>query len=998
MKKSKRIISICIMICIMLGTMSPMNNFISAQAKQSDVESVIDSLAHMYKNDTEYRTELENNPEESVCVADRIIVSNGAPLSETYDSVSSAYIYGSNYIQYKNEADAKYAFEQFYNSGYEPYYDSVFKSENAENQDVVKQTSVNSVKSSSITAYTDSFNTMSVDSESDVNTALDYYKNKIKSQIVVAVLDTGIQYSLDVFKDRVIRTYMDFSSDASNDELETRPILKEHGTLVSSVIVSCTPSNVKIKHYKIADKNGNMYVSSIELALSYINEANDKPDIINMSFSGENKGLNVLVNKEEELINDLNNAGVTMVSSLGNTGGEISYAVSPGGYDNVIAVAGTTSKGVPHDKSSYSCITDIAAPYNVYTYGYNYINNELKQSLFDVSGTSFSSPIVASAAALILMEHKDYTPAQVRQCLYDTAIPFRKGDCNKQYGIGVVNFTNIIEGSRYANVTSNYTSGVYKDDINVELKCSNSLSLVDIIYTTDGSLPTKENGTVYKNPIKVTEDTRIIAAAYPRIGSKLHSKFLSLDYYIHKNGESDYKIDADGTILAYLGSEKDLVIPDKIDGITPESIGKQCFKFSDINSIVLPDSVTLLSEYAFANTPLSSIVANGVEGIKHSCFKRTKIKEVYFPEALKIYDEAFFETPIEKADLPKVRYLSKAFYKCDKLNYVNIPNIATIQRMAFYDCYNCNIDLIAPNLSSVTQKGLAHSGFKKIIADKLNSVVAPWIFDGAKAELIKLGSLKQITPGMFRNCENLKSLYLPNAVNVGTDSACDGYENNYPFLNCKNLSFLFIPKCKNLALNIENNLKVYAGKDFSYSVDLNSVETAPYKYTIITVSDSNAVNSAKNDKFGCSEIVSADDYVNALGAQIRVNNVGMRFGFSWDRLDELEDMATTVNYGFLITYSDTDTLNYNKADRRFKAKNTVQNGDTTYFNLVLTQIPKSELNTIASVRGYVNIDGMFFYSPIVKRSYSQVANAVLEDEEIDDNIKQSVFSLLKKGV
>ena len=109
-------------------------------------------------------------------------------------------------------------------------------------------------------------------------------------------------------------------------------------------------------------------------------------------------------------------------------------------------------------------------------------------------------------------------------------------------------------------------------------------------------------------------------------------------------------------------------------------------------------------------------------------------------------------------------------------------------------------------------------------------------------------------------------------------------------------------------------------------------------------------------------------------------------------------MATTVNYGFLITYSDTDTLNYNRADRRFKAKNTVQNGDTTYFNLVLTQIPKSELNTIASVRGYVNIDGMFFYSPIVKRSYSQVANAVLEDEEIDDNIKQSVFSLLKKGV
>ncbi len=56
--------------------------------------------------------------------------------------------------------------------------------------------------------------------------------------------------------------------------------------------------------------------------------------------------------------------------------------------------------------------------------------------------------------------------------------------------------------------------------------------LVDIYYTTDGTLPIETNGTKYTAPIDLTESTRIIAAAFAIAGTLMHSKFTYLDYYI----------------------------------------------------------------------------------------------------------------------------------------------------------------------------------------------------------------------------------------------------------------------------------------------------------------------------------------------------------------------------------------------------------------------------------------------------------------------------------
>lgn len=958
----KKIISIFLSLSILLSVIYQFDTVIASQVKANDIDNTIEVLSRMYdNNDRDFKNELYSSNTESVTIPNRIILKCDNPNINTYDSTESTYCFGYYFIQYSDDESAQYAFDRFEEQGYAPVYDSICTTQESEiyTQYHIANAEFNASSESSMNfdwAY----------SVCDINAALDYYKYKIKSEVVVAVIDSGINYNIDVFKNRVIRTYKDFSDDNSGDEMDKFG----HGTAVSSIIAMCTPSNVKIECFKVSNNEG-LYDSAILLALEYIIETDNKPDVINMSFSNSNKFI-------EEEIKKLDELGVVTVASAGNAGIETNYY--PASYDSVISVAGVYEDFKPASDSSYGNNVDISAPFGALVYE---VNKDGTSHKVYKEGTSFSAPIVASAAALVLMENKNYTPYQVKQEIIDTATPFKKSDCLTQYGAGVVNFTNIIKGTRIADVTSNYNEGVYDDDIDIELKCNSSL--VDIIYTTDGTLPTTDNGQKYSSAISLSESTRIIAAAYPKIGSTLHSKFACFDYYINKNGESDFIIDDSGTVLGYIGNDADVVIPNEINGVVPTSIGKKCFQYTDINSITLPDSITEISEYAFKGTLMTSIIANGVELLKERCFMQTLLKDVYFPKARIVYEEVFYETPLETADFPELTSVYRGFYECNKLKEINIPNINAIIDYAFYGCDMLTCDLVAPMVKDVSNQGLAGSGFRSIILDNCNNVSYE-AFEGAKAETIKLGKITTIKKRMFNNCTNLKMLYCPNVV--GRESNCYSF-----FENCYSLNTVFIPNATSMYFDIPSNVTIYANKRLSFSF----WGSTDYKYTFVSYPDDDLYNQIMNDNSGRFLFESVEDYAEALGAQIRVNNIGIRFGFSWDKFAELEDLSTSVNYGFVLKYSDSDLLNINQANKRVVVNNKTQKGDTTYFNLVLTNIPDAELDTIVSVRAYVNIDGMYFYSPITKRSYNQVVNAVLCDNEIDEGIKNSVFNLIRKG-
>lgn len=897
----KKILSLLLVLYLSLSIIYPCGTVIAEEINRKNTLETGKKISEMCAEYDDY-SDLDDTDDKTIDT--RLIVKADNTIDE-YGAVDSVYGFGYAFLQYADEKTAEKAKTQYENLGYTVDYDSVV--------------TVNS-SASTYSNWSDEW----AYEETDAVSALDYYKLKVKPNINIAVVDSGINYNHELFKNRVVRTNVDFSADSADDEMDT----SGHGTKVAGAIAKSTPNNVKLYAYKIFDKNSKSTSSEALSALEYIKQLPNKPDIINCSFSTGSLGT---------VINELVDMGVTVVAGAGNDGKEVYQ--QPAIFDSVITVAAINPYGTAWSSSNYGSCVDISAPgVNVYTADFPG-NNTYSLQL----GTSMATPIVSAAAAYVLMEHKNYTPEQVKQELIATATPFKKSDCYyDRYGAGIVNFSNIINGSRCKDVTANYISGAYRDNISVELKCANTL--VDIYYTTDGTLPTKTNGTKYTDPIDVTESTRIIAAAYARAGTPFHSKFTYLDYYILKDGESEYIIDNDGKIKAYLGNDTNLAVPDIVNGIVPTELGGNIFKNSNIESIVLPDTVTTIGDNAFYNTNLKSITANGICNLNKGCF-----------------------------------------YGCEQLADINFPDLRYIGTEALFDCKLLTQDLELPLVNTIADKGLAETYFKTINLPECTNVGAS-AFEGCTAQEIVLKKTTKLGAKAFYNCTNLETIYIPQATSFG---GCEG---------CTNLKTVFAPKAKSIIADIPNNATIYCSGSLT-SIDFPK-EFSAYKCTIVspkyTAGLAAAIRDGDKDRFIRRN---SDDIAKSKGAQIRTRDNGLRFCFEFDDNSvgfDFAKYADTIDYGVVYTQTSFEgesdyqinnsfRINNDEENRIRKADKRNINGTVSTYNAVITDIPEEYYDYKISARAYVNIDGMYFYSPVTTASLNDVKEYG-DDDAYDNDI------------
>lgn len=665
----KKRLSVLLSIIIVLSICAPLTSVMAEEARKQSVLKTGKEIAALCNEYDNY-----SNSNDGDKIDNRLIVKTNDNIDE-YGAVDSVYGFGYAFLQYADEKSAQKAKEKYEESGYTVDYDFV----------VTSSSTYDKYNTNDEWAY----------EETDAVSALDYYKLKAKLNINIAVVDSGINYNHELFKNRIERTKVDFSTDASGDERDT----SGHGTKVAGAIAKSTPSNVKLFAYKIFNKNLKGTSSEAVAALSYIKQLKNKPDIINCSFSTGSLGT---------VINELVDMGVTVVAAAGNDGKEVYQ--QPAIFDSVITVSATNQYGYAWSSSSYGSCVDISAP-GVGVYTANFPGNN---TYAHFAGTSMATPLVSAAAAYVLMEHRSYTPEQVKQEIIATATPFKKSDCyNDRYGAGIVNFSNIINGTRCKDVTANYISGAYRDSISVELKCANTLA--DIYYTTDGTLPSKTNGTKYTEPIKLTETTRITAVAFARAGTPFKSKFTYLDYYILKDGESEFIVDNYNCLKAYLGNDTNITIPDTIDGIEIYGIAKYCFKNSNIESVTLPD-------------------------------KRLSIED-------------------------------EAFYGCKNLKNINLSKVTYIGPYAFANCTSLTDKADFSSVERVDETGLAYTYFKTINLPECTNI-GQLAFEGSKAENIIFGKLERTSNAAFYNCSNLKKLYIPKVKSFSSNNtrSCNSIE------------------------------------------------------------------------------------------------------------------------------------------------------------------------------------------------------------------------------
>jgi len=247
--------------------------------------------------------------------------------------------------------------------------------------------------------------------------------------VVVAVIDSGLNMTHpDLVGKFVPGTDL---YDKDNDPTDEG----EHGTWVGGTIAAATNNgegvaggcwDCKIMPIKNQGAGGSFPSSYSIEGVQWA--ADHGVDVINISSGGSDPQQSF-----QDAINYAVSKGVIVIASAGNDGSDAK--MYPAAYDNVIAVAGTDKNDLRAANSNYGSWTDLAAPYTVTT------TQNPGTSYSNVSGTSFSAPIVSAAAAILISAYPNATVQQLTDALTKTTDPC----CNNQVPNGRLNVSKALD-------------------------------------------------------------------------------------------------------------------------------------------------------------------------------------------------------------------------------------------------------------------------------------------------------------------------------------------------------------------------------------------------------------------------------------------------------------------------------------------------------------------------------------------------------------------------
>ena len=806
-------------------------------------------------------------------------------------------------------------------------------------------------------------------------------------EVIVGVIDTGIDVDHDFLKDRIIRTNYNISTSGNeNDENDD----KGHGTHVAGIIADNTTENVKIKGYKVLSSTGQGTLSDVIIAFDYA--VADGVNIINMSLStkGESKTFEKSINKATEM-------GVIVCVSAGNNGSSRPL-YCPANIENCITV-GAHGEGPRENSVTLPYWTNKGPALDLYAPGVSIYSSYLDNEYETLSGTSMACPFVVASAALLLSRDYGLNADDVCTILEENS----KKMHDSISSIMVLYIAEITEYNKLRTEKPVFSveGGRYSDSVTVELSCPEENA--EIYYTLDGSRASKANGIRYTEPIVIDKVTKVHAAAYA--GDKLKSLQTVADYYITvTDSEGNFEIDTNGLITAYNGTNQYLTIPDTINGITVTGIGKHVFASSskhDIIMIKFPDTLTFVDQYAFSQSKtLKSVYCKNLKTVGKRAFYNCRNLDTIDLSQLETVDEYGFGHcySMKEVSNDKLTRIERcAFTGLTNAISINLPNVEFIGIMGLRGLSNAEY-INLPKVEKITGGSLSGA----FLIESLNFPELKTIdyYKGQKGAFSQMDGLKEfIAPKLqnlvdetFNFINTLKLVYIPNVIEIGSG-----------VFGCTSLETIYAPNLTmTKSLPNSNNTNIYL------SNSCTELPITEYKYNIIAPTGSYAEQYAKENGHtfipsdSRNESIENPSNVTDLGRSICTSVAGLRFGFTWDNIDEIESLASDIEYGFIYSQKGTGNLSIDTVDntkvKKIVANNRIDNGDTTSFNLVISNIPKSYYDREITARAYVCIDGMYFYSNMLKGSFDEVANLVLADDEIDLNTKNAVNNLLNKEI
>jgi thermitase len=300
------------------------------------------------------------------------------------------------------------------------------------------------------------------------------------SNIVIAILDTGVDGNHEDLAGNMVAGWNIYNNNSDTADVNG------HGTNVAGAAAALSNNslgvasvcwNCKIMPVRISESTGYATYSNIASGLNWA--ADHGARVANISYivsdsSTVTSGAQYFQGK----------GGVVAVSA-----GNYSTFDSAGDNPYVLTVSATDINDVHSDFSNYGNNVDLAAPEGVYTTtrggGYMY-----------AGGTSFSAPIVAGVAALVLSVNPNLTGPQVQDIVKQSADDLGTAGWDMYYGWGRVNAARAVGaaggGSAIdttppsVNVSSPTNGSTVSGIVAVTVSVSDNVGVTSVSLTVDG--------------------------------------------------------------------------------------------------------------------------------------------------------------------------------------------------------------------------------------------------------------------------------------------------------------------------------------------------------------------------------------------------------------------------------------------------------------------------------------------------------------------------------